>query len=361
DRRPRPRPPARRDARVSLHKEIRLEDEICADLAAAGWLYDAGDAARYDRALALFPDDVVAWIRASQPQAWDAIEKNHGASAPKIVAERLRKALDTQGMLDVLRNGFDLIGLKQPIAMCQFKPALGMNANLLARYAANRLRVVRQVHYSLHNENSIDLVLFVNGIPVATAELKSHYTQGVQDAVYQYKTDREPLFKPRNAPEPLLAFPGGALVHFAVSNAAVEMTTRLAGLDTQFLPFNQGNAGGAGNPPNDGIATDYLWKEVWQRDSFLQILGRYLVPVRNARKQLTGWIFPRYHQLVATRKLVAAVTREGPGGKYLVQHSAGSGKTNSIAWTAHFLADLHDARDDKVFDTVVVISDRTVL
>jgi type I restriction enzyme R subunit len=346
---------------MSIHKEVRLEDEICADLADAGWLHDAADAARYDRALALFPDDVAAWIKASQPQSWDAIEKRHGTAAPKVVAERLRKALDAQGTLNVLRDGFELIGLKHAIAMCQFKPVLGMNADLQARYAANRLRVVRQVHYSLHHENSIDLVLFVNGIPVATAELKSHYTQGVQDAVYQYKTDREPLFKPKNAPEPLLAFPGGALVHFAVSNAAAEMTTRLAGLDTTFLPFNQGNAGGAGNPPKDGIATDYLWKEVWQRDSFLQILGRYLVPVKNAKKQLVGWIFPRYHQLTVTRKLVAAVTQEGPGGKYLVQHSAGSGKTNSIAWTAHFLADLHDAQDKKVFDTVIVISDRTVL
>ena len=254
-----------------------------------------------------------------------------------------------------------MVGLKHAVAMCQFKPALAMNADLQARYAANRLRVVRQVHYSVHHENSIDLVLFVNGIPVATAELKSHYTQGVQDAVYQYKTDREPFFKPKNVAEPLLAFPGGALVHFAVSNAAAEMTTRLAGLDTTFLPFNQGNAGGAGNPPKAGIATDYLWKEVWQRDSFLQILGRYLVPVKNAKKQLVGWIFPRYHQLTVTRKLVAAVTLEGPGNKYLVQHSAGSGKTNSIAWTAHFLADLHDAEDQKVFDTVIVISDRTVL
>jgi type I restriction enzyme R subunit len=278
-----------------------------------------------------------------------------------VVAERLRKSLDSQGTLAVLRQGFEMIGLKHAVAMCQFKPALAMNADLQARYAANRLRVVRQVHYSVHNENSIDLVLFVNGIPVATAELKSHYTQSVQDAVYQYKTDREPFFKPKNVAEPLLAFPGGALVHFAVSNAAAEMTTRLAGLDTTFLPFNQGNAGGAGNPPKAGIATDYLWKEVWQRDSFLQILGRYLVPVKNAKKQLVGWIFPRYHQLTVTRKLVAAVTLEGPGNKYLVQHSAGSGKTNSIAWTAHFLADLHDAKDQKVFDTVIVISDRTVL
>jgi type I restriction enzyme, R subunit len=346
---------------VSLHKEIHFEDEVCADLAAAGWLHDADAAARYDRAQALYMDDVVAWIKATQPKTWDGIAQSHGASAPKVVAERLRKALDSQGTLSVLRGGFEMIGLKHPIAMCQFKPALGMNADLQAKYAANRLRVVRQVHYSVHHENSIDLALFVNGIPVATCELKSHYTQSVQDAIYQYKTDREPHYKPKNAAEPLLAFPGGALVHFAVSNAEAAMTTRLAGLDTTFLPFNQGNAGGAGNPPKAGIATDYLWKEVWQRDSFLQILGRYLVPVKNTKKQLVGWIFPRYHQLTVTRKLVAAATLDGAGGKYLVQHSAGSGKTNSIAWTAHFLADLHDAKDQKVFDTVIVISDRTVL
>jgi len=349
---------------MSIHKELHFEDEICADLAASGWLHDA-DATHYDRAHALFPDDVVAWIKASQPKTWEAIEKSHGASAPKVVAERLRKALDSQGTLSVLRLGLEMIGLKHPIAMCQFKPALGMNADLQARYAANRLRVVRQVRYSLHHENSIDLVLFLNGIPVATCELKSHYTQSLQDAIYQYKTDREPIYKPKNAPEPLLAFPGGALVHFAVSNAEAAMTTRLAGLDTNFLPFNQGNNGGAGNPPKPGIATDYLWREVWQPESFLQILGRYLVPVKNKKKQLTGWIFPRYHQLTVTRKLVAAVTTEGPGRKYLVQHSAGSGKTNSIAWTAHFLADLHrtnaDGQEHKVFDTVIVISDRTVL
>jgi type I restriction enzyme R subunit len=346
---------------MSIHKEVHLENEICADLSAAGWLYDPADAGCYDRPQALVVDDVVAWIKTTQPKAWEALEKAHGASAAKVVAERLRKALDAQGTLEVLRHGFDMVGLKQPIAMCQFKPALGMNADLEAKYAANRLRVVRQVHYSVHNENCIDLVLFLNGIPVATAELKSHYTQSVQDAIYQYKTDREPVHKPKNAPEPLLAFPGGALVHFAVSNAEVAMTTRLEGLSTPFLPLNKGNAGGAGNPPKAGIATDYLWKEVWQRDSFLQILGRYLVPVKNDKKQLVGWIFPRYHQLTATRKLVAAVLADGPGRKYLIQHSAGSGKTNSIAWTAHFLADLHDANDKKIFDTVIVISDRTVL
>jgi type I restriction enzyme R subunit len=346
---------------MSIHKEIHFEDEVCADLASAGWLHDAGDAARYDRTLGLFVDDVVAWLQASQPKTCAALAQSHGAAMPNVVAERLRKALDNKGTLAVLRGGFEMIGLKQPIAVCQFKPALGMNADLQAKYAANRLRVVRQVRYSVHHENSIDLVLFLNGIPVATCELKSHYTQSVQDAIYQYKADREPLYKPKNAPEPLLAFPGGALVHFAVSNTEAAMATRLAGLDTTFLPFNQGNAGGAGNQLKAGIATDYLWREVWQRDSFLQILGRYLVPVKNTKKQLVGWIFPRYHQLTVTRKLVAAVTVAGSGGKYLVQHSAGSGKTNSIAWTAHFLADLHDAKDQKVFDTVIVISDRTVL
>jgi type I restriction enzyme R subunit len=346
---------------MSIHKEVRFEDEVCADLASAGWLHDAGDAARYDRTLGLFVEDVVAWLQASQPKTCAALTQSHGGAMPNVVTERLRKALDNQGTLAVLRGGFEMIGLKQPIAMCQFKPALGMNADLQAKYAANRLRVVRQVRYSVHHENSIDLVLFLNGIPVATCELKSHYTQSVQDAIYQYQSDREPLYKPKNTPEPLLAFPGGALVHFAVSNTEAAMATRLAGLDTSFLPFNQGNGGGSGNPPKAGIATDYLWREVWQRDSFLQILGRYLVPVKNSKKQLVGWIFPRYHQLTVTRKLVAAVTLAGPGGKYLVQHSAGSGKTNSIAWTAHFLADLHDAKDQKVFDTVIVISDRTVL
>ena len=143
---------------MSIHKEIRLEDEICADLAAAGWLHDPADIARYNRTLALFPDDVAAWVKASQPQTWDAIEKSHGTTAPKVVTERLRKALDANGALTVLRDGFELIGLKHAIAMCQFKPALGMNADLQARYSANRLRVVRQVHYSLHHENSIDLV-----------------------------------------------------------------------------------------------------------------------------------------------------------------------------------------------------------
>jgi type I restriction enzyme R subunit len=237
-----------------------------------------------------------------------------------------------------------------------------MNPELQAQYAANRLRVVRQVHYSLHNQNAIDLVLFLNGLPVATVELKTDFTQSVADAVDQYRFDRQPRPKGQSAAEPLLEFPRGALVHFAVSNREVQMTTHLHGATTAFLPFNLGHHGAAGNPPNlHGHATAYLWENVWARDHWLEIIGRYLVTKRNTKKQITRILFPRYHQWDATRKLIAAILTEGPGAKYLIQHSAGSGKTNSIAWTAHFLAELHDANQHKLFDSVLVVSDRTVL
>jgi type I restriction enzyme R subunit len=218
------------------------------------------------------------------------------------------------------------------------------------------------VRHSPNNPNdALDLVLFLNGIPVATAELKSDFTQSVADAVDQYRFDRHPQPK-SGVVEPLLQFPGSALVHFAVSQSEVMMTTRLAGPATHFLPFNRGNQGAAGNPPNpSGFATAYLWEEVWARDSWLQILGRYLIGKRDDKKQLTGVIFPRYHQLDATRRLVGDVMANGAGQRYLIQHSAGSGKTNSIAWSAHFLADLHDANNRKFFDTVLVVSDRNVL
>jgi type I restriction enzyme R subunit len=347
---------------MSLHKEINFETEICQHLASHGWLYAEGDAANYDRALALFPSDVLTWVQATQPQAWEILVKNHGDKAGETLLARLRDQLDQRGTLDVLRHGIELLGLKQPLPVAQFKPALAINPDILARYAANRLRVVRQVKYSLHNENCIDLVLFLNGIPVATVELKTDFTQSIGDAVDQYRFDRNPRPKGQ-ATEPLLSFPNGALVHFAVSNIEVQMVTKLAGPATDFLPFNQGNEGGAGNPMNPlgGHRTAYLWEQVWSRASWLEILGRYLIARRDKKKQITEIIFPRFHQLDVTRKLQVAVLHDGPGGKYLVQHSAGSGKTNSIAWTAHFLAELHDAQNQKVFDTVLVVSDRTVI
>lgn len=347
---------------MALHNEIEFENDICNYLHAHDWHYAEGDAKLYDLGRALFPADVVAWVQASNPRAWEALSKNHGAAAATVLLDRLRKQLDERGTLAVLRQGVELLGLKQPLQLAQFKPSLAMNPELQAKYAANRLRVVRQVHYSLHNENSIDLVLFLNGLPVATAELKTDFTQSVDDAVDQYRFDRHPRPKGQSAAEPLLEFPRGALVHFAVSNSEARMTTNLEGAATHFLPFNLGNQGAAGNPPNPrGHATAYLWEEIWARDGWLEIIGRYLVTKRDDKKQIVGMIFPRYHQLDATRKLIATVLDEGPGRKYLIQHSAGSGKTNSIAWTAHFLAELHDAEQNKLFDSVLVVSDRTVL
>jgi type I restriction enzyme R subunit len=347
---------------VSLHKEISFEQEICAHLAKNGWLHADGDAADYDKARALFPSDVLAWVQQTQPVAWDTLVKNHGLQAGPTLLSRLRDQLDQRGTLDVLRHGIELLGLKSSLMLAQFKPSLAINPDILARHAANRLRVVRQVRYSLANQNSIDLVLFLNGLPVATVELKTDFTQSVQDAIDQYRFDRVP--KPKGqASEPLLSFPSGALVHFAVSNSEVHMVTQLAGAATVFLPFNLGNDGAAGNPVNPlgGHRTAYLWEQVWARESWLEILGRYLIAQRNDKKQIARVIFPRFHQLDVTRKLQAAVLAEGPGSKYLIQHSAGSGKTNSIAWTAHFLAELHDAKHKKLFDTVLVVSDRNVI
>lgn len=347
---------------MSIHREISFEKEICEHLAQHSWLYVEGDAASYDRARALFPADVLAWVQAAQPKAWEALIKNHGAKAEDTLLARLRDQLDQRGTLDVFRNGIELLGLRAPLKLAEFKPALAINPDIMERYNANILRVVRQVHYSLHNENSIDLVLFLNGLAVATVELKTDFTQSINDAIDQYRFDRHP--KPKGQPaEPLLSFPNGALVHFAVSNSEVHMVTKLLGPVTRFLPFNLGDNGASGNPvnPAGGHRTAYLWEQVWEREGWLEIIGRYMIAQRNSKKVIEKIIFPRYHQLDVTRKLQSAVLHDGPGGKYLIQHSAGSGKTNSIAWTAHFLAELHNAQHEKIFDTVLVVSDRNVI
>lgn len=346
----------------NLHQEHHFESEICQHLAANGWLYAEGDAAKFDRANGLFLPDLLSWIEATQPESFQRLSKSHGATLAQMVAERVRKNLNERGTLDVLRRGVEMLGLREPLILAQFKPALAINPAIQAHYAANRLRVVRQVCHSPNNPKAeLDLVLFLNGIAVSTVELKSNFTQDVQDAVDQYRYDRHPQPK-GGVLEPLLGFPGGALVHFAVSQSEVMMTTRLAGPATTFLPFNRGNDGAAGNAPNTaGFATAYLWEDVWERESWLDILHRYLIGKRDDKKQLKNVIFPRYHQLDATRKLVSDVLAQGAGQRYLIQHSAGSGKTNSIAWTAHFLADLHDAQHQKMFDSVLVVSDRNVL
>lgn len=351
---------------TDLHKEINLEVEICEHLAAHGWLYSKDDAKSFlskpeERKLALYAPDLFAWLEETQPSAWESLSRSHGTNVKAALLQRVRECLDRAGTLDVLRHGIEMVGVKGTLSLSQFKPALAMNPETLKKYAANRLRVVRQVHYSESSESSIDLVLYLNGIPVATLELKTDFTQSVDDAVDQYRFDRNPKPKGQGV-EPLLQFASGALVHFAVSNREVKMTTKLEGPGTDFLPFNLGDNGGAGNPNNDkGHRTAYLWEQILERESWLEILGRYLVAERDKKKNITRIIFPRFHQLDATRKLVAAVLAEGPGGKYLIQHSAGSGKTNSIAWSAHFLADLHNQKNEKIFDSVLVVSDRTVI
>jgi type I restriction enzyme R subunit len=271
----------------------------------------------------------------------------------------LVKALDARGTLDVLRHGFKFFGKK--IECAYFKPAHGMNPDILARYAKNRLVVTRQVKFAPDEDKSLDMVLFLNGFPIATVELKNPLTQQtVQNAIAQYRE--------RDSRHALFQFKKRALVHFAVDPDLVYMTSKLAGKDTVFLLFNRGVNKGAGNPEHpSGYRTGYLWEEVWERHSFLDILGRF-AHVATEEKQVAGKtvvketvIFPRYHQLDVVRKLDAAARNEGTGHSYLVQHSAGSGKSNSIAWLAHRLSSLHDDKDQRVFDSVVVITDRRVL
>lgn len=227
-----------------LHEEATMEGEICASLQSKGWLYDYGADADYDRHRALYPPDLIAWVRQTQPDVWETLEKRHGeAGAEAKLLDRVRKVLDEKGTLAALRSGMEMVGIRRTIRLAQFKPASGLNPEITDRYDANRLRVVQQVRYRLDSEHSIDLVLFLNGIPTATIELKTDFTQSVEDAVEQYRKDREPQPKGGRL-EPLLSFPSGALVHFPVSSSLVRMTTKLAGKATRFLPFDRGNKGG---------------------------------------------------------------------------------------------------------------------
>ena len=353
------------------HYESSFEMEICQYLADRGWLYSPTDAG-YDRELALFPADVFFWLADTQPEQLAKRVKPELtgealAKAQRGVLNTLVKALGSdpkanRGTLSVLRRGFK--DLNAQFQMCQFRPNTSLNETTQKRYDAVRLRVMRQVHYSTQNSNSIDLVFLVNGIPVATAELKTDFTQNIADAVLQYKQHRHPKG------EPLLQFGSRALVHFAVSNSEVQMTTKLAGKDTVFLPFNRGNHGHAGNPPNPhGSPTAYLWQTILQRATWLDIIGRFMHlqvddnidPVSGKKTRTQTMLFPRFHQWEAVTNLVEAARNQGPGHRYLIQHSAGSGKTNSISWLTHRLSVLHDEANKPVFDSVIVITDRNVL
>ena len=318
---------------ADIHREKVFEAHIVACLTGDQGYIERDCAAHYDVATALDTELLFRFLRMTQPEAWQSLEDHYSTQAEAEVLKRLDKALKDNPTHVVLREGIKLVPNIR-FALCYFKPASNLNPDLTRLYQANILSVMRQVTYSAKNRNAIDLVTFVNGIHVATMEVKNLLTgQNIRHAEAQYRKDRSP------AGEPLLTFKRGAIVHFAVDQDNVSMTTRLMNGKTRFLPFNRGNNGGAGNSADGpGHPTAYLWEEVWQRDSWLELIGRYMIAKRDKKKQISAVIFPRYHQLDATRKLRQQVRKEGAGGRFLIQHSAGSGKTNSIAWSAHFLA-----------------------
>jgi type I restriction enzyme R subunit len=349
----------------AIHKEVTFEGEIVGHLTTfGGWR--EGDPKKYDRKLALYPEDVIGWIKDTQPLEYDKIKSMQNGASDSVILERLAKSIQEVGTIAVLRQGFKRVNAR--FVMCAFKPGHGLNPETLEMYGKVRCRVVRQVRYSENNEKSIDLVFFVNGIPIATIELKTDFTQSIHDATKQYQFDRLPKDAKTGKVEPLLTFKRGALVHFAASTDEVRMTTLLDGPKTVYLPFNLGNDGAAGNPPNpEGHRTSYLWERVLQRDAWLEILEKF-VHLEKSSKSVAGKkvlseriVFPRYHQWDAVRSLISTAKAEGAGKKYLIQHSAGSGKSNTIMWLAHQLSSAHNAADKKMFDSVIVVTDRQVL
>jgi type I restriction enzyme R subunit len=366
---------------MSQANERTFQNDIISQLIANGWLL--GKSENYNRELALYPEDLLAFVQSTQPEQWQkfcALYPNNGDEKFLArVANQLGKAdpnaankdMRTFGTLGVLRH--EIKDRNTRFKLCQFKPEHDLNPDTLARYEKNRCRVVPELVYSpWGNLARIDLVLFVNGIPVATLELKSEFKQAVHNAIKQYKTTRLPIDPTTKKPEPLLTFKRGALVHFAVSQYEVYMTTRLEGESTYFLPFNKGTTdGGAGNDaPNDvnQYATAYLWNEVLLPENLLNILARFVHLHIEEKEDWEGrkykkeaLIFPRYHQWDVVKKLLHAAKKEGTGQKYLIQHSAGSGKSNSIAWIAHQLSSLYNADGNKQFHSVIIVTDRTVL
>ncbi len=345
---------------MQLTTEKAFEENIENSLLSKRGGYLKGDPAAYNRELALDTATLLQFIKDTQKDEWDKLAVIHGADIEKKFLSRLTQELETRGMLDCLRNGIADYGKKFKLAY--FKPVSKLNPETQKLYDKNILAVTRQVHYSLKNENSVDVLLFLNGLPIATIELKNQFTgQTVKNAKAQYKYDRDEA-------ELLFQFKKRALVHFAVDTDEIYMTTRLQGSRTKYLPFNRGFNKGAGNPPNpNGHKTAYLWDEILPKDSLMDILGRFLhlevkeIAIEGRKIKKETMIFPRYHQLDVVRQLAQDALKSGPGKNYLIQHSAGSGKSNSIAWLAYRLSGLHNQADKRIFDSVIVITDRLVL
>lgn len=361
--------------------EHEFESNLCDDLADRGWLYEnAGNAnaAGWDIARALVPADVLHWLATQYPDEYEKAVPSDLVNGARELAEH--KLLDhvvkelnkntkmdplsghpVGGLLGVLRRGFTYAQIGRPAAkfgaLMEFPPENPNLTSVMERADAVRLRVLRQVRFDTKTAETLDVVLCANGIPVVTMELKTDNTQTVNHAINQYKTDRVP------GPTRALLAPGRALVHFAVSNDLVYMTTKLEGASTSFLPFNQGSDGHAGNPPSaTGSATNYLWHDILARPTFLRIVKNFALFEPSRSKKGDGrLVFPRFHQLRAVERVVADIEHEGPGGRYLIWHSAGSGKTKTIAWLSHRLIRHVGADASSTFDSVIVVTDRTVL
>ncbi|MFS0358776.1 type I restriction endonuclease subunit R [Corynebacterium striatum] len=364
-----------------IMREERLEETICESLQASGWIYEPGmKDTGWDERLGLFPADVLHWLSTQYPEDYakavpqdapEATRENAQRLLLEYVAKRLESATrkDAQtgrirgGLLGTLREGFKYAQTNARSAtfgpMVAFPPANPLSVSAAKRAQDNRLRIIRQVHFDTTSGETLDLVATVNGIPVATFELKTDNTQSVKKAIKQYREDRVPSKNRR------VLLPGRALVHFAVSNDEVYMTTALKGSDTRFLPFNQGHDGAGGNPPIAGkSATSYLWEKVLRPRLLLRILSDFAVwePDSKSKRGTQGkLIFPRFHQLRAVEKVTTDVAERGAGGRYLIEHSAGSGKTKTIAWLAHRLIRQVAEDGTKTFDSVIVVTDRTAL
>ena len=347
-------------------KERRFEEDIESYMLSEGG-YTKGSDATFDREKGLDLTKLIKYIEATQPREWERYQKVYGSNSLRKLYKRIEESAEMHGMLHVLRHGIEDRGIKLKLA--SFKPETSLNPAVIENYNANIVECIRQFHYSTQNNNSIDMVLMLNGIPVAALELKNQMTgQDVSDAKKQYRTNRD-------AKETCFGFNKRFLVYFAVDLFEVEMTTHLRGKDTFFLPFNMGsngagNVGGAGNPVNeDGYTTSYLWEKVLKKDIFMDILQRYMhlaveekMDAKTGKKKTSKMlIFPRYHQLDVVTKILADVKINGAGKNYLIQHSAGSGKSNSIAWLSYGLANLHDADNNKIFKSIIVVTDRTIL
>ncbi len=340
----------------TLLKEKNFEEAIENYLITKGG-YEKGVPEHLNRANALDEDTFLKFIQTTQPREWEKHCRNYPTNPEQALLRRFQDEVSATNILWVLRHGFVDRGVK--FYPCFFKPETTLNPETVERYNQNILHCTRQMKFSLKDERSIDIVLLLNGIPVVSMELKNQFTgQDVSNAINQYKFDRATRDK-------MFEFKQRVLVHFAVDLYNVFMTTRLQGPSTYFLPFNQGsngagNVGGKGNPiVEDDYMTSYLWKRVLTKDSLMEILHKYMHLQAKDGKQTM--IFPRYHQLDVVTKLLADVKENGSGKNYLIQHSAGSGKSNSIAWLAHRLQSLHDKNDEVIFNSVIVVTDRKIL